>query len=56
MAGQLEKLKGSIPPLVTPFRDGEVDYETYGAPGGGPGGRGSATASSSTARRASPRC
>ncbi|HXQ51434.1 MAG TPA: 4-hydroxy-tetrahydrodipicolinate synthase [Stellaceae bacterium] len=27
----LEKnfLKGSYPPLVTPFRDGEVDYETY---------------------------
>lgn len=25
----LEKLKGSIPPLITPFRDGEVDYETY---------------------------
>lgn len=22
-------LKGSIPPLVTPFRDGEVDYEAY---------------------------
>ena len=22
-------LKGSYPPLVTPFRDGEVDYETY---------------------------
>lgn len=25
----LEKLKGSIPPLVTPFRDGEVDYDAY---------------------------
>jgi 4-hydroxy-tetrahydrodipicolinate synthase len=25
----LDKLKGSIPPLVTPFRDGEVDYEAY---------------------------
>ncbi len=24
-----EFLKGSIPPLVTPFRDGEVDYEAY---------------------------
>jgi 4-hydroxy-tetrahydrodipicolinate synthase len=23
-------LGGSIPPLVTPFRDGEVDYEAYG--------------------------
>lgn len=29
MTAQLEKLKGSIPPLVTPFRDGEVDYEAY---------------------------
>jgi 4-hydroxy-tetrahydrodipicolinate synthase len=25
----LERLKGSIPPLVTPFRAGEVDYEAY---------------------------
>jgi len=24
-------LKGSIPPLVTPFRNGEVDYDTYAA-------------------------
>ncbi|HUK02609.1 MAG TPA: 4-hydroxy-tetrahydrodipicolinate synthase [Steroidobacteraceae bacterium] len=24
-----DKLKGSIPPLVTPFRGGEVDYEAY---------------------------
>ena len=23
-------LKGSVPPVVTPFRKGEVDYETYG--------------------------
>ncbi len=29
MAAHLEALKGSIPPLVTPFRDGEVDYEAY---------------------------
>jgi len=29
VAGQLEKLKGSIPPLVTPFREGEVDYDTF---------------------------
>jgi 4-hydroxy-tetrahydrodipicolinate synthase len=29
VTGRLEKLKGSIPPLVTPFRRGEVDYETY---------------------------
>ena len=27
--GQLDRLKGSIPPLVTPFRDGEVDYDAY---------------------------
>lgn len=25
------KLKGSIPPLITPFRNGEVDYEAYAA-------------------------
>jgi len=25
----LDRLKGSIPPLVTPIRDGEVDYEAY---------------------------
>jgi 4-hydroxy-tetrahydrodipicolinate synthase len=25
----VEKLKGSIPPLITPFRDGAVDYEAY---------------------------
>jgi 4-hydroxy-tetrahydrodipicolinate synthase len=25
----LDRLKGSIPPLLTPFRNGEVDYETY---------------------------
>ena len=24
-------LRGSIPPLVTPFRNGEVDYEAYAA-------------------------
>jgi 4-hydroxy-tetrahydrodipicolinate synthase len=24
-----DRLKGSIPPLVTPFRQGEVDYEAY---------------------------
>lgn len=28
-ASSLGKLRGSIPPLVTPFRDGEVDYEAY---------------------------
>ena len=25
------RLKGSIPPLITPFRSGEVDYDTYAA-------------------------
>jgi 4-hydroxy-tetrahydrodipicolinate synthase len=25
----LDRLKGSIPPLVTPFRNGEVDYDAY---------------------------
>ena len=25
----LERLKGSIPPLLTPFRNGAVDYDTY---------------------------
>ena len=25
----LERLKGSIPPLVTPFRSGAVDYDAY---------------------------
>ncbi|HEY8508853.1 MAG TPA: dihydrodipicolinate synthase family protein, partial [Steroidobacteraceae bacterium] len=29
MAAPLDSLKGSIPPVVTPFRDGEVDYDTY---------------------------
>jgi 4-hydroxy-tetrahydrodipicolinate synthase len=26
---QLDRLKGSIPPLITPFRDGEVDYDAF---------------------------
>jgi 4-hydroxy-tetrahydrodipicolinate synthase len=25
----LDRLKGSIPPLLTPFKDGEVDYDAY---------------------------
>lgn len=25
----LRNLRGSIPPLITPFRDGEVDYDSY---------------------------
>ena len=25
----LAKLRGSIPPLITPFKSGEVDYEKY---------------------------
>jgi 4-hydroxy-tetrahydrodipicolinate synthase len=29
MSASLDRLKGSIPPLVTPFRNGEVDYEAY---------------------------
>jgi 4-hydroxy-tetrahydrodipicolinate synthase len=29
MTFDLSRLKGSIPPVVTPFRDGEVDYEAY---------------------------
>lgn len=27
----LERLKGSIPPVVTPFKNGDVDYDTYAA-------------------------
>jgi 4-hydroxy-tetrahydrodipicolinate synthase len=29
MALEIRRLKGSIPPLVTPFKNGEVDYDTY---------------------------
>ena len=29
MTGGLDRLKGSIPPLVTPFRGGAVDYDAY---------------------------
>lgn len=29
MTDRLDRLKGSIPPLVTPFRNGEVDYDAY---------------------------
>lgn len=29
MSVALDRLKGSIPPLVTPFKNGEVDYEMY---------------------------
>ena len=29
MSVQLDRLKGSIPPLVTPFYNGEVDYDAY---------------------------
>ena len=29
MSLPLARLKGSIPPLLTPFRNGEVDYDTY---------------------------
>ena len=27
----LDELKGSIPPLITPFKDGEVDFKTLDA-------------------------
>ncbi len=27
----ISRLKGSIPPLITPFRNGEVDYDSYSA-------------------------
>ena len=30
MSSARDRLRGSIPPLVTPFRNGEVDYEAYG--------------------------
>lgn len=29
MTACLERLRGSIPPLVTPFRDGAIDYDAY---------------------------
>jgi 4-hydroxy-tetrahydrodipicolinate synthase len=29
MSLALDRLKGSIPPLVTPFKNGDVDYDTY---------------------------
>jgi 4-hydroxy-tetrahydrodipicolinate synthase len=29
VTGRLDRLKGSIPPLVTPFRRGVVDYDAY---------------------------
>jgi 4-hydroxy-tetrahydrodipicolinate synthase len=29
MSAGIDKLRGSIPPLVTPFRNGEVDYDAY---------------------------
>jgi 4-hydroxy-tetrahydrodipicolinate synthase len=29
MSHDIENLKGSVPPLVTPFLDGAVDYDTY---------------------------
>ena len=29
MIADISRLKGSIPPLITPFRDGEVDYDAY---------------------------
>src|ERR1700751_1399176 len=29
MSAAISKLRGSVPPLVTPFRNGEVDYDAY---------------------------
>ena len=29
MSFELSEIKGSIPPIITPFKDGEVDYEQY---------------------------
>ncbi|MGB6451783.1 MAG: dihydrodipicolinate synthase family protein, partial [Steroidobacteraceae bacterium] len=29
MTDRPDRLKGSMPPLITPFRNGEVDYDTY---------------------------
>src|SRR5690242_19967510 len=29
VTARLDRLKGSIPPLVTPFRKGAVDYDAY---------------------------
>lgn len=29
MTGRPDRIKGSIPPLITPFRNGAVDYEAY---------------------------
>jgi len=29
MSAAIERLKGSIPPLITPFKNGEVDYDAY---------------------------
>ena len=26
---QLDKIKGSIPPIITPIKNGEVDYDVY---------------------------
>ena len=29
MPAAIDNLRGSIPPLVTPFKNGEVDYDAY---------------------------
>ena len=29
MSADIAKLRGSILPLITPFRNGDVDYEAY---------------------------
>ena len=29
MSAAIDQLRGSVPPLVTPFKNGEVDYDAY---------------------------
>ena len=29
MSAAIDRLRGSVPPLVTPFKNGDVDYEAY---------------------------
>ncbi|MFT4583606.1 MAG: 4-hydroxy-tetrahydrodipicolinate synthase [Gammaproteobacteria bacterium] len=31
MTATVQQLRGSVPPIITPFRDNEVDYDTYAA-------------------------
>ena len=50
----LAALRGSIPPLVTPFTSGAVDYDTLRASSSSFRSSRARTAFSSTARRAEP--